>query len=88
MSLHSLEETPEVEREYLVIEHGELDLVIRAGSYQEVEKWLAGELVHTKWINVMGFIAACKTAGSFMRFDIPYLLKFKTVVIVRTVARR
>ena len=84
MPLHSLEEVPYVPRDYLIVEHGEMDLVLKAGNYSEIEDWLAGQLVHTKWITVMDHIAGCYEEGQYARFDIKSGNQHKTTLVVRT----
>ena len=82
MPLHSLEEVPMRPREYLVIEHGDKDLICKAGNYQEIENWLAGELVHTRWVTIMKNIADCKTSGQFVRLSLGRN-NIKTAIIIR-----
>lgn len=87
MSLHSLDEVPEANRGFLVIEHGDQDLVCKSGSYQEIKDWLAGELVHNKWLKVMDNIENLILPGSFTIFNLPYQLKLKTTVVVRLIKK-
>ncbi|MCK5614468.1 hypothetical protein KAR91_72055 [Candidatus Pacearchaeota archaeon] len=81
MPLHSLHEVPDIQREFLIIENGDKALVIKGGNYKEIENWLAGQLVHTKWIKVMENIANCKFLGNYTLFDIG--INSKTTLVVR-----
>ena len=86
LKLHSLEENPNIPREYLYVDvsqepskRGELN--IQAGSYEELEHHLGGILVGNVWMRVMDKIVACNEEGQYCRFSDPHN---NTILVVRT----